>query len=152
MKIIIIDGNNLIGKSNLLREIQRKNKQIVREKLVLLLESFFQTKKNKVFLYFDGYENLPIKTNLFKIIYSDNYSADDKIRQQIENTKNTKNIILITSDRSLQNFARACSCDVISSENFLTEMNTTNEIDEEKAKTESMKNNIDEFKKLFNVK
>ena len=150
MKIIIIDGNNVIGKDKVLMRIQKKDKQLAREKLALMLDNAYISTKNKIYLHFDGFKNIPIKTSKVKIIYSDKKTADDMIRRQIEHADNPKNITLISSDNSLGEFARVCRCKVIKSEDYLKELNK-NKKDEEKSKIDSM-NNVEEFKKIFGVK
>jgi len=150
MKTFIIDGNNLIGKDRLLTKIQGKDRQAVREKLAFMLDNYFHETKNKIYLHFDGFENEPIKTSKVKIIYSNNKIADDKIRKQIENSKNAKNITVITSDGALKEFAKVCRCSVIDCEDFSKELNKKG-IDEEKRRIDSINNN-EEFKKLFGVK
>ncbi len=151
MKIFIIDGNNVIGKDKMLMKIQKKDRQMSREKLAMMLDNYYQTSRNKIFLHFDGFENLPIKTSKIKIVYSNKKPADDKIRQQIENSDNPKNITLITSDASLAEFAKACRSNVVLSEDYLSGLNHSKE-DEEKKRIDSMKSDIEEFKKIYGVK
>lgn len=150
MKIIIIDGNNVIGKDRKLIKIQKKDKQLSREKLAFRLDNNYRTTKNKIYLHFDGFKNIPIKTSKIKIIYSENKTADDMIRRQIENSDNPKNITLVSSDGSLAEFAKVCRCRVIKSEDYLKDMNKHKK-DEEKSKIDSM-NNVEEFKKIFGIK
>lgn len=151
MRRYIIDGNNLMGKIRNLHKIQKTYKQEVREKLALIVERYFSGKKIKVSLHFDGYENTPIKISGAKIIYSDNKSADEKIKAEITASKNPRNITIITSDNNLKEFARVCSASVISSEEFADEIKKRNEVDEEESRIKSM-NNIEEFKRIFKVK
>jgi predicted RNA-binding protein with PIN domain len=148
MKHYIIDGNNLIGKINYLHKMQQKDKQHSREKLALMIDNYFHEKKVKVTIHFDGFENLPIKPNNSKIVYSDSKSADEKIKKQIEITKNRKNLIVTTSDNNIQEFARVCSCLVMKSEEFLR-MIERNKIDNEKNIIDKMKNNTEEWRRLF---
>ncbi len=150
MKIFIIDGNNVIGKDKQLMKIQKKDRQIVREKLAMMLDNNYQTSRNKIFLHYDGFENLQIKTSKIKIIYSNKKTADDMIRKQIENSDNPKNITLVTSDTSLIEFAKACRSSIIFSEEYLSNLKRSKP-DEEKNKIDSI-NNIDEFKRIFGVK
>lgn len=151
MKIFIIDGNNLIGKHSFLSKVQKKDKQLSREKLASMLDSHFRTSKNKIFLHLDGFVKYPINTLKVKIIYSDAKTADDKIRKQIENTENPRNITLVSSDGSLTEFAKVCSCAVIKSEDFANEL-MKDEKDEEASRIESMNKNVEEFKRLFDAK
>jgi len=146
----IVDGNNLIGKIPWLHQLQRKNKQQSREKLAYIIDNYFHNKKAKVTLHFDGFQKDLIKISNAKIIYSDNHTADEKIKDQIGAAKNRKNIILISSDNNLKEFARVCYCRVITSEEFNKKMLTGDEDEEEKI-IEKMNKNNDEFKRLFGV-
>lgn len=147
----IIDGNNLIGKISLLKKIQAKDKQGSREKLSFLLENYFRDKKARISLHLDGFENEPIRRNKLKIIYSEKKTADDKIKKEIEIAKNPKLITVISSDRSVAEFAKVCGCSVISSEEFGKDIMKRGEGDDEKRKVDEMKNEVDFFKKLFNT-
>lgn len=146
MKHFIIDGNNLIGK---MHELRNKDKQFVREKTAFLLERYFSRHKAKVSLHFDGFADLPVKVSGLKIKYSDSKTADEKIKQEIERSVNRKNIILISSDNNLKEFAKVCSCTVKNSEDFLNEIHQSNKQDEESSIIEAMKKDTEEFKKLF---
>lgn len=152
MKHYIIDGNNVIGKSKELLELQKKDKQLSREKLAFKLSNYFREKKAKVTLHFDGYKNTPINISGIKVIYSDNKEADTSIRNQIEQTKNRKLLIVVTSDYAIQNFARACSCEILPSETLLKQAAHQNDSDDENKKIESMNNEVNEFKRLFGLK
>lgn len=150
MKHYIIDGNNLIGKIHSLKRVQSKEKQSARERLAFIIDNFMHDKKVKCTIHFDGFEQLPIKTSRCKIIYSDDLTADEKIKIQIEQTKNRKNLLVVTSDNNIREFARVCSCDILKSEEFV-KLIQSGKTDNEKKIIDGMKNNIDEFKKLFGV-
>lgn len=150
MKHYIIDGNNLIGKIKYLNQIQKKNKQQSREKLAFLLSRYFSNRKVSVSLHFDGFENDAIKVSGIKIIYSGSLTADEKVKHEIEKSKNLKNNILITSDNNLAEFGRVCSCQVIKSEEFARQLLSLNSINEEQARIDTM-NSAEEFKKLFGI-
>jgi len=151
MKEVIVDGNNLIGKIKALSLLQKKDKISAREKLAFILNRHFSNKNVKVYLHFDGYKNISIKTENIRIIYSNEKTADEKIKKQIEQAKNSRNITLITSDRNLQQFARACSSEIISSENFSKTLSERNLRDEEQTRIEEI-NDVEEFKKIFKTK
>ena len=147
----IIDGNNLIGKIKSFSSLQKKDKQSAREKLTFYLERYFSSKKTKVTLHFDGYENLPIKTQKIIIVYSENKTADQKIKRQIETSNSPKNIIVITSDNNIKEFAKVCSAKTISSEDFNSEIQKEKNENEESERIKEI-NNVEEFKRIFNVK
>ncbi len=150
MRKYIIDGNNLIGKISSLQKLQKSDKQSAREKLAFLIESYFREKKAKVSLHFDGFQNTPIKLSSAKIIYSENKTADDRIKSEISASKNPKLITVVTSDNNLKEFARVCSASVVSSEEFASELSRRNDKDEEEQRIRAM--SVEEFKKIFNVK
>jgi predicted RNA-binding protein with PIN domain len=146
----IIDGNNLIGKIPLLMNLQKKDRHASREKLVYMLDRHFIKKKVNVTLHLDGHPANKINSSKMKIIYSENQTADEKIKKQISQSKSPRNIIVVTSDSNLAQFAKVCSSTVVSSEQFSSEMSKTNsELDEESMIKQI--DNVAEFKKLFGV-
>ena len=148
MLTYIIDGNNLIGKIPLLMSLQRKDKQASRQKLVHLVDRYFLDKKTNVTIHFDGHPGISINSIKSKIVYSENKSADDRIKNQISISKSHKTLVVVTSDSNLAQFAKVCSCTIISSDSFAAEINRQSNNINEQAIIDSM-NNIDEFKKLF---
>ena len=151
MKHFIIDGNNLIGKIPSIKNLQRNNRQASREKLAFLLGRYFSTGRIMVSLHFDGHVNDEIKVAGIRIKYSGSKTADDKIKNEIERSKNPKNITVVTSDNNIMQFARVCSCEVIKSENFSKQLFTHRHSDDEQSRIEEI-NNLEEFKKLFGAK
>ena len=151
MKQYIIDGNNLIGKIKSLNKLHRKNKKQSAEKLAFMIGRNFSKKKVSISLHFDGVQRDIIRVPGLKINYSGTVSADEKIKSEIEKSKNPKNIILVTSDNNLAEFGRVCSCQVIKSEVFSKQLISADSSDEEKNRIEEL-DNPEEFKKLFGVK
>jgi predicted RNA-binding protein with PIN domain len=150
MKKYIIDGNNLVGKIKSVANIQKRDKQESREKIAHLIDRFFTNKKNVVFLHFDGFENRNITVDKVKIIYSENVTADEKIKKQIEGEKNNRNTIVVSSDNGIKNFAKVCSCEIILSEDFGKEITKIKYHDDEETRIKEI-NDIETFKKIFNV-
>jgi predicted RNA-binding protein with PIN domain len=151
MKHYIIDGNNLLGKIPSIKNLQKLNKQASREKLAFLLGRYISNKKVSVDLHFDGYLNEVIKVSGMKINYSGSLTADERIKKEIERIKNPKNIIVVTSDSNLAEFARVCSCSIIKSEDFAKQIHSVLSPDDEQARIDEL-NSTEEFKKLFGVK
>jgi predicted RNA-binding protein with PIN domain len=149
MKEYIIDGNNLLHKMKEFSSLQKKDKQLAREKLALKLDRYFALKSVKVYIYFDGYRNIPVRTNKVKLVYSDNITADEKIRQHIERSQNPRNIILVSSDDEIKRIAHVCSAEIINSEEFAKMLLRKNTDDEEEKRIKGLDD--DEFKKLFGV-
>lgn len=146
----IIDGNNLIGKISSLMNLQKKDKQTSREKLVYILDRYFISKKANVTLHLDGHPAGRVSSSKMKIVYSENLTADEKIKKQISQSKSPRNIIVVTSDSNLAQFAKVCSATVVSSDEFAVEINKSGDKFDEESIIKSI-NNVDEFKKLFGV-
>jgi predicted RNA-binding protein with PIN domain len=146
----IIDGNNLIGKISSLMNLQKKDKQASREKLIYILDRYFINNKATVTLHLDGHPGGRVNSSKMKIIYSENLTADEKIKKQISLSKSPRNTIVVTSDSNLAQFAKVCSTTVITSEEFVAEIKKSTQTADEQVRIDSM-NNIEEFKKLFGV-
>jgi len=150
MKHYIIDGNNLIGKIKSLHKIQLMDKQGSREKLSFMIDNYFHDKKARVTIHFDGFAKHPIKLTYANIIYSENNSADSKIKKQIEMSNNRRIITVITSDSNLREYARVCSASLLKSEEFAKKMLHKN-VDDEEDRINRMNNSLEEFKIIFGV-
>jgi len=145
----IIDGNNLIGKMKDLWALQKSDKQMSRIKLVKILDGYFRNRKVKVSLHLDGFAADPIPSEKLKLYYSNNKSADSKIKEEIDNSTVTKTILVVSSDHSVQNYAKVNSCKIIKSEEFVRELNAKQKNDKEDEITKSISD--DEIKKLFGL-
>ena len=148
----IIDGNNLIGKIKSLHVLQNKEKQGSRERLVNILNKYFAGKKIKLTLHLDGHPNTALHLSKGKIIYSEKQSADSKIREEIDRSKNPKLIMLVTSDNSLINYARVNSASVIKSEQFYKEIENSQKGNEESEKVKQLENEKNIFLEMFSKK
>jgi predicted RNA-binding protein with PIN domain len=149
MKTYFIDGNNLFGKIKTLKNVRQTDRQGTREKLAIMLDRFFAGKNIKLFLFYDGFENLAIRAFKSKIIYSQNKTADELIKYQIEKSKNPRQITLVSSDSNLIQFARKCGCDIIKSEEFAGNLSSVKKVDIEDTLSKSI--DPDEIKKLFGL-
>ncbi|MFA8343930.1 MAG: NYN domain-containing protein [Rhodothermaceae bacterium] len=149
MKQYIIDGNNLIGKIKELRSLQKKDPQASREKLAFMLDRYFSCKVQKATLHLDGFPAEAIRTTYVKIEYSENKTADENIKFEIEISNNPKLLYVVTSDHNLMEFARVCSSVVIKSENFVKEINSNSRGDVEENLTKDISD--DEMRQLFGV-
>ena len=140
----IIDGNNLIGTSPdiAIEDIDG------REKITVLVEKFQNRKNNNVILVFDGepknaaYENTI--NGKFKVLYPRyGMSADDVIKNMLEEYTNFKDVILISSDRELKTFAKKKGAKTINSIEFYYELKRTYKIANkvEKNRKKIQKNN-----------
>jgi predicted RNA-binding protein with PIN domain len=149
MNTYIIDGNNLIGKIKSLSSIQKKDKQTSREKLTNILNRYFSGKKVKVSLHFDGHPNIALPFSKGSIHYSLNQPSDNLIKKEIENSKNARLIILVTSDHNLMDFGKVCGCTILSSSEFFNLIEKSNEKNDETEKIKQLEKQKDVFIKLF---
>jgi len=145
----IIDGNNLIGKISDLWELQNKDKQLSRVKLVKIIDQYFNSKNVKVSLHFDGFAGDAIPTTSSKIHYSNNKTADSEIKHEIDSSPNPKVIAVVSSDHSVQNYAKVNSCKVLKSEEFSKQLTEKKSINSEEEISKSISD--DEIKKLFGL-
>ena len=152
MNHYIIDGNNLIGKIYHLQSLQKEDRQASREELVNIINRYFASKKTKLSLHLDGYAKLPLHPSKGKIVYSNNKTSDQMIREEIDSSPNPKLIILVSSDHALINYAKVNSCSIIKAEEFYREIEKNNSRDEEADKLSLLEKQKDEFLILFNRK
>ena len=145
----IIDGNNLIGKINELWVLQQKDKQLSRIKLVKIIDQYFREKKYKVSIHFDGYAGPKIPSSFCSIHYSNDRSADSRIKHEIDGERNPKTLVIVSSDHSVQNYSKVNSCTIIKSEEFARLLQKGKKRDSEEDITKTISN--DEIKKLFGL-
>jgi len=152
----IIDGNNLIGSSPDIKIEDIDG----REKIIALAEKFQGRKKNNVLLVFDGepknaaYENAI--NNKFKVIYPRfGMSADEVIKNILDEYNNFKDVILISSDRDLKTFAKKKGAKTINSIEFYYELKRSYKIankvekNNKKIDIEVSTNEVDHWMKVF---
>jgi len=77
---------------------------------------------NRVTIVFDGKMDIfgGMSSSAAKIIFSQGESADDKIKNIVSQTKNTKNIVVVSDDRDIQYAVRALGAKVSGVKAFLT--------------------------------
>ena len=114
----LIDGHNLIPKVGL-----RLDSPDDEMELVGILQEFARLKRQQVEVYFDGApigqagtRNLgTVRAHFVKL----GQTADNAIRARLNKIdKNTKNYIVVSSDREVQSAARIVHAQFISSESF----------------------------------
>jgi predicted RNA-binding protein with PIN domain len=79
--------------------------------------------KNKVTIVFDGYPTMsnPMQPNSdCEVLFSQDESADDRIRRLVETCANPKIVVVVTDDRSVQFHAKSAGAKVEGVEVFMT--------------------------------
>lgn len=158
MKTIIIDGNNLIHKIEKFKKIFDKDKYNAQSALSEAIKIRI-ARSMKVIMVFDGHSDRKISGT----IYSGVKTADEVIRQYIEENYNRIPILVVSSDKGITNLAKLCGCEIKKSEVFWNEIDkevktlkTSSEkninqlYDDGKEKPERLsKKEFNEFKKYF---
>jgi predicted RNA-binding protein with PIN domain len=120
----LIDGNNLIGHIPYLRLDDPQSKY----HLAAQLKIFQRTKKRKVILVFDGSPGPELlreehASKKFVIVYPpDEENADTVIETWIKKQTNSRQFIVVTSDREIKAFARMNNAKVINCDKFYKEL------------------------------
>ncbi len=109
-----------------------------RRELLEMLADFVEAKKARVQVVFDGAPELHYPEGSayhgVKISYSSKgQEADQKIRKMVEKATNPREIVIVTSDRSLASYTKVCSAKHMHSAEFL------DLLAEEKAKQKAKK-------------
>ena len=151
MRYIIIDGNNLIHKVAGLKKLFENDRLASGRSLLESVKSRL-SRGDKLKIVFDGFGSYSDSS----VIFSGKKTADEIIRQFIEENYNKNQITVVSSDMEVYRLAKACGCDAKKSEEFWKE-NTVikkkvtkdkNTADSEKPSGISKKD-FEEFKNLF---
>lgn len=126
----ILDGYNVIKNSEIFFPHKLKDQRSA-------LIKFIQEKRpcgsinNRITIVFDAkkaksdfleQKTLNKKSNI-EIIFSNNESADEKIKNMVDKSHNPKKIVVVSDDRDIQFFIRACGARSMSSEEFVNKAN-----------------------------
>ncbi len=94
-----------------------------RKRLVHLIESRQPqgSLKNEVTIVFDGRVGIwgGQHSSMVKVIFSENESADDRIKKIVAQSSNSKNFVVVTDDRDICYAVRACGARLMSVKDFL---------------------------------
>jgi len=77
---------------------------------------------NAVTIVFDGKSGIISRTesSSVKVVFSKDESADQKIKKIVNDSRNTKNIVVVTDDRAIQFAVRACGAKILKVKSFLS--------------------------------
>lgn len=152
----IIDGDNLIGSSP---DINLDDPQ-ARPKLLQIVKRFQENKNYNVIIVFDGgpeagvhREELTTKLSLRHP--RDGDTADDEIKQILRGFNYFKDVVLVTSDRELKDFAKKKGAKTINSIEFYFELKRVSRISGKKEESrkridaELSDHEVDHWMKIF---
>ncbi len=152
----IIDGNNLVGSSP---DISLEDPD-ARDKVIEIVRQFQQNRKNSVTVVFDGQPGEVVKVqdmpSKFNIVYPRNgVTADDEIKHILNGFTYFKEVVLVTSDRALKDFARKKGAKTVNAIEFYYELKRFSRVHgkkEEKKKrieVELSDSEVDQWMKIF---
>ncbi|MCX7917821.1 MAG: NYN domain-containing protein [bacterium] len=117
----IIDGFNLI-KTSFIKKYERQGIEFAQEFLIDILERYKRKHPTiDITIVFDGKSsNFSFyQRRKIKIIFSNETSADEKIREILENRKERKQIWVVSDDREVQEFTKILGSKFINVNEFL---------------------------------
>ena len=119
----LLDGYNIIPA---LPALDLKRLEEAREGLIRLIEIHRPqgSLSNKVTIVFDGQAEFFGQTHAgaVKIVFSRGESADDCIKRMVSDSKQKKNIVVVTNDRDIRFFVRAQGARIVSVEDFVKKL------------------------------
>ena len=156
MQHYIIDGYNVIHAIPTLKKTLAHNAESSRELLIHSVAQLTHKKKFRCTIVFDGTApaNSPRQSPHapVHVIFSFPFSADAKIKTMIEHSKQRPQLVIISSDNEIMNFAKVCSCQTHTSKYFSNLLSESDDIITEKSDVPLSTFQIDEWLKIFGEK
>lgn len=124
---LLIDGHNLIGHSPDL-SLSDPNDEA---KLIARLKAYIARTGKEITVVFDPGANCDpagygrFREGRLEVIYAQGRTADDVIREIVGDVKDKQGLIVVTSDRRLENFTRQCGVRVCPAIEFEREIRQT---------------------------
>jgi len=119
---IFIDGHNLIHRIKELREYMQKDHENARNELISRLVRLISKKNINIHLVFDGNRvGQPSNQNIngIHVTYSIKpQTADTVIKLLLDKSNNPRNVLVISSDNSVYQYAKTSKAQVLRSEEF----------------------------------
>lgn len=152
----IIDGYNVVHAIPSLKKTLAHNAESARELLIHSAGRFSLTKKIRCTIVFDGSAPNNFRKQStsapIHVVYSAPLTADAKIKQMIEHSKNRNQLVIITSDREILDFAKVCSCQTHTAKHFSNLLQGSDDSASEKTDPPLTQSQIDEWLKIFGEK
>lgn len=127
MKTYLIDGNNVLRSNTDMKKLFEEDSERAKDLLIQKVVDHFKDSNNKITIFFDGFSFVHSFSNVshnVSVKHAKNKTADDTILITIEKSKNTRNIIVVTSDLEVQKKAKVRLCEVMSSDEFIKKLST----------------------------
>ena len=149
----IIDGYNLLHAIPALKQQLTHDGFQARERLIAAVSRLTFRKKFRCTIVFDGTKPTDIPPSPshapIHVVFSAPLTADTKIRDMITASKNRTQLVIISSDHEILNYAKVCSCTTHTSKYFAGILFEESDHGEEKEDVPLTKNQLDDWIKLF---
>lgn len=115
---IIVDGYNVIFKiSELGYRTDKCDIEVLRNRLLNLLEQYKEKRKHKLVVVFDGQgagNSSEIRPAGIDVVFSrQDLDADEEIKRMVSCSENPRHITVITSDRDIEQYVKKYGCKVV---------------------------------------
>lgn len=125
----VIDGYNAVNQIEQFIGLKLEDQ---RNQFIKILETLrpHGSTNNSITVVFDGKSGIygDQSTVCVKVIFTKDETADDKIKRLVENSKNRKNIVVVTNDKEIKFYVRNVGAEVISVKQFLSKAKKTNSV------------------------
>ena len=117
MLTYIIDAFNLIHKIGSMCDSRSPHNELIR---FIKSNGLIGSSNNRVVIVFDGHECSGLyPEHEFELLFSGDRTADDEIKDRVLKAKNKSQLIVVSDDREVRDFARREGAQVKSTEEFL---------------------------------
>lgn len=155
MRHLIIDGYNVIHVVPPLKNLLAHDPDSAREELIEDIARLTKRNKFRCTVVFDGspppthpdIPNAPVHVR-----YSFPLKADDLIREMVEKSKKRDDLVIISSDREITDFARMCGCNTHSSRHFANMIRNDIDSPSEKPSSSLSPGQMKEWLRIFGEK
>jgi predicted RNA-binding protein with PIN domain len=153
----LVDGYNLLHQLPEQRRQLEYNLEAARDGLLVRLSAFSISKSMEVTVVFDGIDESgppPRKWKGLVVHFSKPpQKADPVIKKMISDRKRNEELVVVTSDRDIDSYARLCGVKVETSQSFAAALIRNPSSDIEKKNDHPIsKNELDEWMRLFGQK
>ena len=148
----LVDGNNVMAQ----RVGWHRDKPKARRALMDDLAQFARTRGVRVDVVFDGAPEKHFADGAsyrgIRVLYSARGSnADERIKRLVEESRERRTLLVVTSDRALADYVRGCGARVIRSGEFRKKLEEALLTSEENAPEPSTVGELDEWMRYFGV-
>jgi uncharacterized protein len=149
----LVDGNNVMAQ----RVGWHRDKPRARRGLMDELAQFAQRRRVRVTVVFDGAPEQHFGDGAsyqgVRVFYAERGSnADERIKQMVENARERRTLIVVTSDRQLADYVRRCGAQVVRSGEFRKKLEEAMlEAAHQNQDEPSVNGKLDEWMRYFGV-